>query len=59
MPLDLEFLNELRCPACKRALVLKGEDRLLCPACRKSYPIRDDIPVLIIDEAIPEEPAES
>lgn len=54
MPIDVEFLEELACPMCKGELVLKGEDRLLCPACRRSYPVRDDIPVLLIDESSPE-----
>lgn len=51
MPIDAEFLEILACPACKSELVLKGEDRLLCAACRRSYPIRDDIPILLLDEA--------
>ena len=54
MPIDAEFLAILRCPACKGELVLKGEDRLYCAACRRSYPVRDEIPVLLLDEAIPE-----
>lgn len=55
MPIDAEFLEILACPACKSELVLKGEDRLLCAACRRSYPIRDDIPILLLDEATIEE----
>lgn len=55
MPIDVEFLQQLACPLCKGELVIKGEDRLLCNACRKSYPVRDEIPVLLVDEAIPEE----
>lgn len=55
MPLDAEFLRILACPACKTELVLRGEDRLFCAACRRSYPIRDDIPVLLLDEATIEE----
>ena len=51
MPIDAEFLEILACPACKSELVLKGDDRLLCAACRRSYPVRDDIPVLLLDEA--------
>ena len=51
MPIDADFLQILACPACKSELVLKGEDRLLCVACRRRYPVRDDIPVLLLDEA--------
>lgn len=55
MPIDAEFLRILACPACKGELVLRGEDRLYCAACRRSYPVRDDIPILVLDEAIIEE----
>lgn len=55
MPIDAEFLEMVACPACKSQLILKDNDRLLCVACRRSYPVRDEIPVLLIDEAIIEE----
>lgn len=55
MALDPEFLELLACPACRSELCLKGEDRLVCTGCRRSYPIKDDIPVLLIDEATIEE----
>lgn len=55
MPIDAEFLEMVACPACKSQLVLKEDNRLLCVACRRSYPIRDEIPVLLIDEATIEE----
>ena len=55
MPIDPEFLADIACPACKSELILKSEDRLLCLSCRRSYPIRDDIPVLLLDEALIEE----
>jgi uncharacterized protein YbaR (Trm112 family) len=51
MAIDAEFLECIVCPACKGPLFLRGEDRLLCTRCRKAYPIRDDIPILLIDEA--------
>ena len=51
MAIDAEFLQILACPACKNELVLMGDDRLFCAACRRSYPVRDDIPVLLLDEA--------
>lgn len=56
MPIDPEFLEMLACPACKTRLVLKGDQRLLCTACHRSYPVRDEIPILLIEEASLEEP---
>ena len=55
MPIDPDFLEQIVCPFCRSELVLRNDDRLLCVACRRSYPVRDDIPVLLIDEAILEE----
>ena len=55
MPLDAEFLSILACPACKTELVLQGDDRLLCTTCRRSYPVRDDIPILLLEEATKED----
>ena len=52
MPIGAKFLEILACPACKSELVLKGDDWLFFAACRRSYPVRDDIPVLLLDEAI-------
>jgi uncharacterized protein YbaR (Trm112 family) len=50
IPKDL--LAILVCPACKQPLVLKGSgESLKCNACRRVYPIRDNIPILLIDEA--------
>jgi uncharacterized protein YbaR (Trm112 family) len=57
MPIDAEFLDILACPACKTKLVLKGDQRLLCTSCRRSFPIRDEIPILLLDEATQEEDA--
>ena len=59
MPIDAEFLKILACPACKSELAPKGEDRLLCVNCHRSYPIRDEIPVLLLDEATQEGEAEA
>ena len=49
--IDAEFLALLRCPACKSELVLRNDERLFCAQCRRSYPVRDEIPILLIDEA--------
>jgi uncharacterized protein YbaR (Trm112 family) len=53
MPIDKELLAILACPKCKGDIRLteKG-DGLVCQACKLMYPIKDDIPVMLIDEAI-------
>ncbi len=50
--IDKEFLEILACPACKASVKLEVE-RIVCtnPACGLRYPIRDGIPVMLIDEA--------
>lgn len=54
IPQDL--LEILACPACKQPLTLKPDGSALkCNACRRVYPVRDDIPILLIDEAKIEE----
>jgi len=57
VPIDADFLETLACPACKGELCQRGDDRLYCAACRRSYPVRDEIPILLLDEATLEEPA--
>jgi uncharacterized protein YbaR (Trm112 family) len=52
MALSQELLDILVCPQCKGELeLLEGSVGLLCPSCRLRYPIRDDIPIMLIDEA--------
>jgi len=52
MPVDPELLEILACPNCKTKVELvKGGTALKCPQCRRVYPIKDDIPVMLIDEA--------
>ncbi len=54
MPIDKELLDILACPKCKGEILYDDEkDGLICRACRIMYPIRDDIPVMLIEEAIP------
>lgn len=56
--IDEKLLRILACPACdsRPPVQLKG-DRLVCGKCRRAYPIRDGIPVMLVDEAtIEEEP---
>jgi len=48
-----DLLEVLACPECKGLLrVTPQEDGLICDRCRSLYPIKDDIPILLIDEAI-------
>lgn len=50
--MDKKLLDILVCPVCKGPLVYKtAELELICYACRLAYPIRDDIPVMLEDEA--------
>ena len=50
IPQDL--LDILVCPLCKKPLTLQGNsESLKCAECRRVYPVRDDIPILLIDEA--------
>ena len=50
-----ELLSVLACPACKTAVTLDGE-RLVCVRCGRRYPIRDGIPVMLVEEAEQGEP---
>ena len=59
MAISQELLEILVCPACKSELELTtGETGLKCVACHRLYPIRDDIPVMLVDQATIEAPAE-
>jgi uncharacterized protein YbaR (Trm112 family) len=52
MALDAELLEILACPNCKTPVVLvQNGTGLKCNTCRRVYPIKDDIPVMLIDEA--------
>ena len=47
-----ELLDLLVCPLCKKLLELKNEGQALkCTQCRRVYPIKDDIPIMLVDEA--------
>lgn len=48
--LDKEFLSLLACPVCKTSVRREG-DRLICGTCGRRYPIRDGIPVMLVEEA--------
>lgn len=52
MSLSPDFLEILRCPACRAKVELKPDGSALkCVECKRVYPIRDDIPIMIVDEA--------
>ena len=50
--MDKRLLEILVCPLCKSPLHLDPENHeLICKADRLAYPIRDDVPVMLVDEA--------
>jgi uncharacterized protein YbaR (Trm112 family) len=52
MAVDQALLDILVCPACKiKVQLVKDGTALRCDSCRRVYPIKDDIPVMLIDEA--------
>jgi uncharacterized protein len=53
--LDRDLVAMLACPACKTPLAYdEDRDVLKCGQCHRVYPVRDGIPILLIDEAIVE-----
>ncbi|RLV55131.1 Trm112 family protein [Aeromicrobium phragmitis] len=54
MNLDPALLEILVCPQCRSALFVDADaGELICNACALAYPVRDDIPVMLVDEARP------
>ena len=54
MTLSPQLLAILVCPRCKGELEYREQEQsLVCHACCLRYPIRDDIPIMLIDEATP------
>jgi uncharacterized protein YbaR (Trm112 family) len=54
MSLSNELLEILACPKCKGPVSLRPQNDaeiIVCSACRLAYPVRDGIPVMLIDEA--------
>lgn len=47
--IDKELLDILACPLCKANVKLEG-NRIICTKCGRHYPIKDDIPIMLIDE---------
>jgi uncharacterized protein len=57
--MDSKLLDILACPLCKGPLVYKkAEAEFICKPCRLGYPIKDDIPVMLENEARKVPPAE-
>jgi len=62
MALDPQLLEILACPQCKADVKLTADEKgLKCTKCQRVYPIKDDIPVMLIDEATiePDRPTKS
>jgi len=54
MAISPDLLEILACPKCKGDVHLSAAgDALICDACKLAYPVREDIPVMIIEEAKP------
>jgi uncharacterized protein YbaR (Trm112 family) len=54
MTIKKELLEILACPKCKGDIYLnENKDGLICEKCRLLYAIKDDIPIMLIDEATP------
>jgi len=51
---DPRLLEILVCPRCKGELEYRtdGSERLICRKCAVAFPVRDDIPVMLVDEAV-------
>ena len=50
--IDPQLLEILACPVCKTEVKLTGDEKgLKCVQCHRVYPIKDDIPVMLVDEA--------
>ena len=50
--IDRKLLEILACPQCKKRVALTADGKgLKCLKCHRVYPIRDDIPIMLVDEA--------
>jgi len=54
MAINKDLLDILACPKCKGDIYLnEKKDGLICDSCKLMYEIKDDIPIMLIDEAKP------
>lgn len=52
MTVSKELLDILACPVCKTPVKMTPDQQgLKCDKCHRVYPVRDDIPVMLVDEA--------
>ncbi|MGA8028114.1 MAG: Trm112 family protein [Bryobacteraceae bacterium] len=52
MPINPELLEILACPVCKAKVMLKEDGSgLKCVECKRVYPVKDDIPIMLVDQA--------
>ncbi|MCM8833373.1 MAG: Trm112 family protein [Candidatus Omnitrophica bacterium] len=52
MSLSKELIEILACPKCKQSIEVSTDEKwIICKFCKLKYPIKDDIPVMLIDEA--------
>jgi len=52
MTISKELLDILVCPKCKGDIILLDDETgFVCPACSLKYPVRDGIPIMLVDEA--------
>ena len=59
MAISKDLLDILACPKCKGDVHLnESEDGLICNSCKLLYQIKDDIPIMLIDEAVKMEGAQ-
>ena len=49
--MDGELLRILRCPSCRGELTAPADDEMTCRSCGLAYPVRNEVPVLLVDEA--------
>jgi uncharacterized protein len=56
MAISKDLLEILACPICKTPVMLTPDNSgLKCETCKRVYPVRDDIPVMLVEEAKIEE----
>jgi uncharacterized protein len=54
MPLDERLLETLVCPACRSEVEYKERRHVvLCTGCGLRYPVKEGIPIMLVDEATP------
>ena len=53
MPIDRQLLELLACPDEHHAPVREEGDYLVCTECRRRFPVKDGIPVMLLEEALP------